>query len=138
MEDLDSTDSTSILTLVKLNSFELVQSYFNNLSLKSSSQHTSFSNSSVSLKGGNIKRVEVELSELHDQDITNLEERDSRGRTALHLSSIRGTDDIMRLLLEKGGDVSAVDFHGNTPLHYSGHTETIQCLLEYGADIFAK
>ncbi|CAD5114934.1 DgyrCDS3965 [Dimorphilus gyrociliatus] len=64
------------------------------------------------------------------------DERDEKGRTGLHLAASHGNEDVLRLLLESGADVDAIDTFGNTPLHYCGHVETIQCLIDFGADIF--
>ena len=65
-------------------------------------------------------------------------ERDARGRTGLHISAVRGLDDLMDSLLAEGADVGAVDKQGNTALHCCGHTETIHCLLDYGASVHVK
>ena len=63
---------------------------------------------------------------------------DHRGRSCLHLAAIRGSEAILRALLEAGGDVNAGDCHGNTPLHCCGHQETVNVLLEYGAPVHAR
>lgn len=77
------------------------------------------------------------LRELLKQEC-NPNESDSRGRTALHLAAARGRDDILNVLLTSGVDTSATDAFGNTALHYCGHVETIQCLMDNGADIRAR
>jgi len=66
------------------------------------------------------------------------EVRDSQGRTPLHLSAVRGDDERMRELIEAGADVSALDHRGNTPLHYCGHSDTTQCLVDFKADLFIR
>ena len=43
-------------------------------------------------------------------------DRDENGRTALHRASESGQANVVRWLLEKGADVTAVDVHGYTPL----------------------
>ena len=45
------------------------------------------------------------------------------------MSAERGKHETMQLLIERGADVMAKDNMGNTPLHYCGHVETISCLL---------
>ena len=123
--------SQSLLSVVKSNSIELLHNILTN----TNGSNQNGSNISVSYSNSTAK---VQTNDTVCAININIDERDSRGRTALHLSSIRGTEEIMRLLLEHGADVSAVDLHGNTPLHYCGHIETIQCLLDYGAEIFTK
>ena len=130
MSDSSFGSSNSVIAIVKSNSLERLQYFL------SSANNGSNLNVSYDYSGNN--ETSIQTSDAICTVNLNLEERDSRGCTALHLASIRGTDDIMRLLLEKGADVSAVDLHGNTPLHYCGHIETIQCLLDFGADIYAR
>ncbi len=56
------------------------------------------------------------------------------GWTLLHWASGNGKVDLSNLLLEKGADVNAKDFHGHTPLHWtaSGTTESSVGLLGLG------
>ena len=66
----------------------------------------------------------------------NVNETDERhGRTALHLAAMRGRADLVNVLLEGGADVSATDKLGNTPLHWCGHPETVELLVEHGASV---
>ena len=64
--------------------------------------------------------------------------RDCRGKTLLHMAAIRGREDVMRLLLAMKADASAVDHVGNTPLHCCGHFETIECVVSHRIDVFAR
>ena len=69
---------------------------------------------------------------------SSVNEADDRlwnGRTPLHLAVLRGRADLVDLLLRNGADPTACDNHGNTPLHWCGHTETIELLAEHGADV---
>lgn len=45
--------------------------------------------------------------------------RDSGGGTALHVAAERGDQEMMKLLIVKGAETSAVDRLGRTPLHCS-------------------
>jgi len=63
---------------------------------------------------------------------------DCKGRTLLHIAASRGRDDIMRILIANGADVSALDHVGNTPLHCCGHFETIECIVSNRVDVFAR
>lgn len=63
---------------------------------------------------------------------------DKKGRTCLHLASCRGMTDAVRLLLENGADPNVTDIFGNTPLHWCGHMETVDVLIENGANVLAR
>lgn len=57
--------------------------------------------------------------------------------TPLYVHAEKGHYDICKLLLDKGGDISAVDYAGKTPLFAAadgGHVEVVKLLLENGAD----
>ena len=57
---------------------------------------------------------------------------------AIHLASMKGHNDILVLLIEKGADVSAKGFNGRTPLlmtAVSGKVECLKTLLHHGAQI---
>ena len=71
----------------------------------------------------------------NSKDITA---RDCRGKTLLHIAAGRGREDITGVLLADGADVSALDHAGNTPLHCCGHIETIESIVSYSGDIFAR
>ena len=58
--------------------------------------------------------------------------------TALHLAALKDRHACLRLLIERGADVSVRDFPNNaTPLHFAamrGDLETVRILVEAGAD----
>lgn len=62
--------------------------------------------------------------------------------TPLHFASHRGYTEIVRLLLDAGGDVAAREgCSDTTPLHWAaegGHAEVARLLLEHGADLEAR
>ena len=65
---------------------------------------------------------------------------DSKGRTAIHFASSRGSDEIVHLLLEHGANPNVQDCTGNTPLHLAActhHIRVITLLLRFGADVSA-
>ncbi len=55
--------------------------------------------------------------------------------SALHVSAERGRWEVMQVLLNNGSDVMATDHLGNTALHYCGHLETVECLVQYGCNV---
>ncbi|KAF6107465.1 ankyrin repeat domain 65 [Phyllostomus discolor] len=71
----------------------------------------------------------------------SVEERDSAGRTPLHLAVLRGHVPLVRLLLQRGAPVEATDCAGRTPLHeasWHGHSQVAELLLRRGAPTAAR
>ncbi|OIQ02623.1 MAG: ankryin [Zetaproteobacteria bacterium CG06_land_8_20_14_3_00_59_53] len=65
----------------------------------------------------------------------DIEARDAKQNTALHLATRHKQGDCMRLLIARGADVNARNADASTPLHLAEkHMETIRILLEAGAD----
>jgi len=59
------------------------------------------------------------------------------GETPLMKAALCGREDVVRLLLERGADITKADKTSCTPLHFaaqSGNTEAIRLLLNRGAD----
>ncbi|KAI0682863.1 ankyrin repeat-containing domain protein [Cytidiella melzeri] len=57
------------------------------------------------------------------------------GKTALHIASQRGNEELVRMLLSLGADFDLPDNEGNTALHYGsawGHIPVVQLLIERG------
>jgi len=73
-------------------------------------------------------------------DDVNLQ--DEPGMTTLHHAvntNVRGSRlEMVKLLLQRGANVHAVDDTFHTPLHLASHTETAQVLLDAGDDVYAR
>ncbi len=70
----------------------------------------------------------------------DIEQGDSKGCTPLMIASSRGHSQAVRILLNKGANVSAVADDGGTPLHFSaqdGHLAITKMLVKAGADLEA-
>ncbi|KAL9121111.1 MAG: hypothetical protein Q9187_002335 [Circinaria calcarea] len=61
------------------------------------------------------------------------------GTTLLHLASKTRNIELIRLLIQEGGDLNAQDGDGDTPLHWAmarkGNYDTVRLLIENGADL---
>jgi Ankyrin repeats (3 copies)/Ankyrin repeats (many copies) len=72
--------------------------------------------------------------DVHSQDVYNRS-------TPLHLASRQGNEEVARVLVEHGAEVSAKDKDGSTPLHEAssgGGVDLARFLVEHGADASAK
>ena len=78
----------------------------------------------------------------HDWCLNLKKKLDGDGETPIHDASSNNTPDIIRILLDFGGDVMASNANGLTPLHIAAieamKPEIIQTLLNVGADKKAK
>ena len=75
----------------------------------------------------------------HAQDVSSQSIDD--GSSPLHLSSRRGHIDTVRMLIERGADVSAQNKYGSTALHWAlmnGHVDLARMLIKCGADVSAQ
>jgi ankyrin repeat protein len=71
---------------------------------------------------------------------SNIQSRDSQGRTPLHIGVINKADTaVINYLISKKADVNARDKNGDTPLHITVRNNdraSGEILLAYGADVF--
>eukprot|EP00043_Microstomoeca_roanoka_P014944 m.148931 g.148931 ORF g.148931 m.148931 type:complete len:838 (-) comp16148_c0_seq1:682-3195(-) len=85
---------------------------------------------------GNLAEVKAALATKEDINRT-----DSQMKTALHLASQHGHEDIAQLLVLNGARVNAIDRRNQVPLHYaseSGSDRIALLLLNTGAEVNAK
>ena len=71
----------------------------------------------------------------------DVDSRSSDNLTPLLMASLRGHEEVVRVLLDCGADVAAKNEDGWTPLHvasFEGHFQVVRVLLEYGASTTAK
>jgi ankyrin repeat protein len=67
--------------------------------------------------------------------------RDFRGYSPLHIVAKSANEEIMSLLLENGAIpsiMSTEEFFNKTPLHRARTGKMVQMLLQYGADPYAR
>ena len=67
-------------------------------------------------------------------DHSHREARDQAGMTALHISAMKGSPEIVKLLLNHNSHGDATDSAGSTPLHLAvlyGHKSVVESLLEH-------
>ncbi|RDW85168.1 hypothetical protein BP6252_02758 [Coleophoma cylindrospora] len=72
---------------------------------------------------------------------SEIEAKDTYGRTPLIYTAQQGYEAVVKLLLEKGAEIEAKDTYGRTPLMYAaggGEEAAVKLLLEKGAEIEAK
>ncbi|KAL9631888.1 MAG: hypothetical protein Q9164_005649 [Protoblastenia rupestris] len=85
----------------------------------------------------------MDLEELHCRVMASafLDMRTASGRTALHLASLNGQEDVVRYLLAEGAAIETQDCNGDTPLQsasQNGHIQVVALLLAAGAKIDAN
>ncbi len=69
------------------------------------------------------------------------ERKPGNGMTALHYATQHASEDCLRLLLENGARVNAINFNKETPLHHAvlyGSSMCAKTLIEKGANFNAK
>jgi hypothetical protein len=78
-----------------------------------------------------------EVEELLRGDPSLVNAQDGMGRTPLHEAALRGSEELVELLVRYGGDLNARDEKGKTPAFLAaetGSTEVLRLLVEKGAD----
>ena len=92
---------------------------------------------------GDMKRVRSTLAAIAKEPNADIRAKLQQklgiyGYTPLHESATEGHHEVLRYLIEQGGNVDAKASNGYTPLHLAasgGHVECVKVLLEHGANI---
>lgn len=58
---------------------------------------------------------------------------DWNNKTPLHIASLSGKVELIKLLLDNGADINLIDCQGRAPLHYVTTGEAAKLLLDNGA-----
>ncbi len=73
--------------------------------------------------------------------ISNLQVKDTQGRTCLHVSANSGHHDMVQVLLGQGAELNAKDRDGWLALHYAanaGFLDTVKLLVDSGSPTTAE
>lgn len=84
---------------------------------------------------------DLDIVRLHLRMGTDLEGRDSKSNTALHIATAKGYTTIVETLLTGGAQIQALGDCGYTALHDAaekGHTESVKALIAAGALLDAR
>lgn len=82
-----------------------------------------------------------ELPEYISMKLSSIHQKSEFGDYPIHVASVRGSIDELRLLLANGADINAVGEHGYTPLHNAveqGFIDVVAFLLAQGADVLIE
>jgi ankyrin repeat protein/L-ascorbate metabolism protein UlaG (beta-lactamase superfamily) len=88
-------------------------------------------------KENEIERIEILLEE----DPALLNSLDENNMTPLNTAALNGHPELVKVLLEKGADISIGDMDNSQPIHcaaISGNIEVAELLLAHGADVNEK
>ena len=90
---------------------------------------------------GKLQKLQDVLETFTGDDVRPLLSRQQNGRSMMHEAAINGHNELLQWLLSQGGDPNCgASSSGGTPLHAAvsyGMTQSIQTLLDHGADVFA-
>lgn len=84
---------------------------------------------------GDLKGIRAAIVQ-HSRGVHSRVDESVNGETALHIASVYGHVDAVRLLLESGAAIGSRGSDGNTPLHLAAATDQLDVatvLLDHGA-----
>jgi len=86
------------------------------------------------------EKGDVEQLELLISRGANVNVKDQKGMTPLHLAAKEGHEDIAEILISKGANINAIYGEWGVPLHLAareGHAEVAELLIDKGTDVNA-
>ncbi|MCD4785945.1 MAG: ankyrin repeat domain-containing protein [Candidatus Eremiobacteraeota bacterium] len=95
----------------------------------------------ISLIFASFMFFKLKKANVNVKDSSNINAKDSYGRTPLHNAAGKGETDTAKHLISKGASISARDNGGRMPLHYAatkGETNTAELLISKGASVNSK
>ncbi|KAF2069648.1 hypothetical protein CYY_009033 [Polysphondylium violaceum] len=84
-------------------------------------------------KGGYVSIVQSLVDRQSEVSVKTF----SKGETPLHIASLKGYDEICKILLENDAKATVYDLNNQTPLHHAsimGYYPIVKLLVQYGAD----
>ncbi|WP_369800005.1 ankyrin repeat domain-containing protein [Wolbachia endosymbiont of Ctenocephalides felis wCfeT] len=81
------------------------------------------------------------LKELKEKQFQEINSKDEKGNTILHLAAEYASGETIKLLIEKGADINAKNDKGETPLHRAAHkgkVRNVRGIIKTGCDINAR
>lgn len=82
-----------------------------------------------------------QLTEYLGIELTDVNQKSNFGDYPIHIASVRGDIDEMKILLDNGANINAIGEHGYTALHNAveqGHIKMVEFLLNQGIDTTIK
>jgi len=82
-----------------------------------------------------VRAGRADLARLLLRARANVNERDAKGVSALHVATYDGNSELCRVLLVARADVDACDRHGQTPLFFVPNRDICKLLIERRSDV---
>lgn len=82
-----------------------------------------------------------QLTEYLGIDLIDANQKSNFGDYPIHIASVRGNIDEIKILLDNGADINTIGEHGYTALHNAveqGHIQMVEFLLHQGANTHIK
>lgn len=82
-----------------------------------------------------------QLTEYLGIELTDVNQKSNFGDYPIHIASVRGDMNEMKILLDNGANINAIGEHGYTALHNAveqGHIKMVEFLLNQGIDTTIK
>lgn len=141
VDDLDNESMSAILLAIKHSHIRIVKKLVEmggNINPRSDETTLQYLPINYACKIGHYGILDYLLF-FSQPDIELINRHDVEGLAPLHVVSRSGNHRLIRLLVDYGADVNAIDsLNGWTPIFYAaleGHVNTAKALVEFGADL---